>query len=652
MDTLPSPVLLSICSLIWETSPRTLRLFSLVNSNCYHASVPFLYRKLKLEVSTHQRLQDAVSELIVHPLRQQYLAYARQLNLQGKLFRQAESPEDEAELLQRQELFSEREPQSDICSELEMEPSYDLMLRSDQNKLEDAEKETSPSWLPLASLLARLQYLLEMNYTCENMFPPCLLEALSQYHPSCRLSLDMFRFTGCKGQETNPYEMKLIHSPCLHAVTMRFPNHSSESQIDYDEEAVIEAIKTAPNLKEVRLHWCLSQTTNAVHQNLDSPQAGTREVFNPVSIPEEHRPRKSLTSLSLKGASISMERLEKWSQVTDLSKLQSLTMDRVSNPFLSLVTETAAFTSLEKLSMTFGFPRDNEHIQPLAETFFESLPPLKTLRLHRFIGVPLLQKILERHGPSLRELLFKPFGGSIGPPQIQVKPIVLTASDIAHVAELCPLVEQLDLSLHRFQGNYRETACYEALGKFQSLKKVSLDLNYVMPFAQPRTIDDLDESMDELDRQRYGGPCTRMVYNIDACDAMTNAAVDEKLARSIWDVITSSQSGNNRLLSLCIMPRKAIVAGYVSLLIPKVKHIARSFKVTWHGYGNHVDVFEIGKKRREREDKERRQYEADMIRERGSFWDLRDEIFERLWPQSEGQHWHDSWSSFPLKRSS
>ncbi|THC93837.1 hypothetical protein EYZ11_006689 [Aspergillus tanneri] len=671
MNRLPSPILSSICGLLWEDCPRIVHVLALVNSSCYHAAVPFIYSSLSLRLTTGKQLERTVEEIFHHPLRRQCLSYARQLNLGGQIFRLPNSPEDEENISRLEIEYWDglATQETDICSAAELEPTYKDIFTNDGDEQESYESATSAFWAPLATLITHLQHLVVLNYSCVNQFPPCLLEALHMHHPACKLNLDTFRFHSLQRPETDPFERDLIRSPCLHGLTVRYVRSLSEDDIqeDYNEEAVIETVQLAPHLKQLRFQQCSHLITEESEARRSDPKAKRWNGFVPPIPAGGVREKATLTCLTTSGTKVGMDSqtLDEWDRRTDLSTLQSLNLNYVSRTdVLSKATELGCFRSLKKLAIHLAIPCSTAQDRLPAEMFFNSLPPLKTLRLFGLINMPLLQTILKRHGPSLRELRIHPRAVMHTFFNV-VKSMVLTATEISWIGESCPHVEQLDLIMNRSKGDRRETACYEALGKFPALKEVYIHLFYSM---EPlRSVENLDGPLDEYDRLSYNDACgNKSAINAPVLgaplrphewctahirDALINAAIDTKLARAIWETIVSCPSHREILQRLILHPH--VFCADVSYSIEeKVTHMARRLQVDWKGYGNEVDITEIGREIRERRDKEQRRLEREMLEKWGTLQGARladRTIMSRIWPeQSDTQDWRDAWSSLPL----
>lgn len=609
--------------------------------------MPFLYQTLSVKVSSQEGLHQFVAELLDNPRRQQYLSHARKLNVQGKMPRLEESvagySTEGTDIKGRGDVFHQDD---------DLEPRFDEYAFT-YDEEDDEPSEASRSWKPLALLIARLKRLTELNYACVNQFPPCLLQALHEHHPACRLNLHNFRFRSLREPNTDPYEMELIRSPCLHSVCVKHVTRDSNGHEDYNEDAIFQAVAIAPNLKHVKLLRCIPHRTSALREVAHIPRRPWKGFVPPVNTDRVG----NLTSLSFSHLMVTTEeKLEQWSRYTDLSKLQALAF---GSPWTSDVLMKAAtmapFKSLERLSIWLEPTSQDANFQLATEMFFESLNPLKTLRLHGEMDASLVSKILERHGSALRELMLDPYG------------IKFMDLDISSFGESCPLVEELHLPVKRTKSDRRETRCYEAIGKFPSLEKLFLRLECSDMWRQDLpSADEYEEELDNFHRQPtiprnsrvFGMNNEEPLLNFHVRDALINSAVDEQLARSIWDRIAANQP-SGRLSSATIAPRGGDFFGNATApfeLVIRVEHMERSYLITKRASSSsssQVEVVEMGREERESRDRTQRQtvktlegwgcqlYEDDVHL-----------VFQRIWPPKPGSRdWRDDWSSWPLQPS-
>ncbi|KAE8151453.1 hypothetical protein BDV25DRAFT_128787 [Aspergillus avenaceus] len=646
MDRLPTSLLYSFCGLLWDDCPRTVRILSLVNSAWYDACVPHIYSKISFRLESDTGLREELIEIHKNPLRKQCLTYTGILTLDGAFIREGKDDEETKRLsrVKANLLDNLAKREADICSASDLSPPFDRYFASDKHEAEIYEDWTSPRWDPLVAFISELQHLVELNYDCLNAFPPGILVALHEHHPSCRLSVNTFRLRSLNEPKTDHHEIDLLRSPCLHAIN------------DFNEEAARAAVAIAPNLKHVRLQKCMPKFK------------GTWKGFIPPLQHGQVGQKRELTTLSLSGYgnSVHGDKPRQWGEVVDLSKLVSLSLP-FQHATLKDILLGSRFDALEKLDMNIALRCGIAEQQQVIDVFFNELPPLKALRLRGAIDHGLIETAMTRHGPTLLELQLHPFK-----PGLTIRSTAdyssLTPSVLETVAELCPLLEQLDVNIPRSSGDRTETSYYEAISKFQRLKHIHLHLYYSMEPLQ--RVEDIEEPLDDFDKQTYDAANGRdndvsvRIVNIperpqvDLCavhvrDVFMNAAVDSTLARSIWDTIVSSTPRQN-LQTLRIYPHISQAHIMPSSIITKIEHMERAFKVEWEGYGSEVDITELCGRIRERRDAKEKAFEARMVAKWGPLEDERDgdrKIMRRIWPErAHYLDWRDRWCSLPLQR--
>jgi hypothetical protein len=573
------------------------------------------------------------------PLWRPYLTHVRRLNVEGKMPLLGTGFQEEQQLLGRHPIYSS-DKRFDVD---ELEPSYDGVVGDDEDY---GPREPSSSWKPLVSLIARLSRLVELNYACPNQFPPSVLRALHQHHPSCRLNLHNFRFRSLHEPETDPYEIELISSPCLHSLAVRCcRNRCSSCRKGRDEVAVLQAVTIAPHLKHVNL--CRAYLPGDVSYNSLYP-IPCEGFLPPVKTPRVG----NLTSLSFHESGLTAEEFDQWSKHTDLSKLRALGLGGVWQ-FIGFETMvSSSLRSLERLDITLNTwmlgDRDWDRFQQQTERFFESLNPLKTLHLHGEADAYLIIKVLQRHGSALQDLLIDAYEVI----EDHALCLVFTAAEICKFGACCPVLEKLGLTIKRFKGGYQlETSSYEALGNFPSLEKLSLRLDCHSAARDLRYPDTYGEELDDFDKALYhtyirlyqANIRSITLFNFHVRDALHNAAVDEKLGRSIWALISANQP-SSRLSSLRIVPEGggSFATFEDEHMNVGARHISQSFLISKsiRNDRSDVDVVRIGKQAGELRDKKKDDTTDDKLRK----------VFQKIWPpKPDSQDWRQDWSSFPLQ---
>ena len=590
-----------------------------------------------MHVSPSRRPYETVKDLLEHPARRLYLGYTRELTIKGQLYAKGKShgfgqasDKCPGHALQAATDFAERHlpGSAEYWSVASLDPSYKSLFYRD---VEDPETEAI-LWLPLAVLIAKLHYLTEFDYGCEDPIVPCILTALRHYHPSCGLSLSNFRFSKVQERSIIPYELRLLQYPSLHTLEIDI------AMMNFNEDAILEAIKFMPQLKKVELRIKALRATFYKDHYVEFPQ---------LRPPSRHRKdiMGSLSCLSFKGEMAFMDgkRFEYWTHATDFSKLHTLDMGIVQQPTVfSRFNEQVIFSSLKKLAVYLECRIQEQRSRPAMDAFFESLPPLDSLTLAGAMDSVLIQTIVCRHGYSLQDLRLYPVEDPDHSFTTLFK-IVLTPEDIQTIVQACPRLQRLDLTIKRSRGDTREAACYEALSQSTSLKQVNLKLDCA---HDPRSPDEMnDESLDDFDRAPYhSGSSSEVLYHIHARDSIANFAIDETLARSIWDIIRSSR---RNLVSLKVTPESP--RGIPSSLSGIIKHIARELHVQGNHFNDQVVISDTTAKRARMESGETcetRPVTAEEIK-------VNKEIMRRVWPWlSEEQNWRETWRSLSLQQSS
>jgi hypothetical protein len=622
---------------IYDTSPKTVRSLSTVNRGCYHVALPFIYRNFTIKVSDRESLRRDVAKLTENDHSQKHLMYLRRLKLKGQMPLLDEHTGNE--LPHVINMLDERYERDETSSENNTKPQFNAVFVTDRK--EAGADESSRAWSPLISLISSLSHLTDLTYGCDNQVPPCLLHALHRHHPTCRLDIRTFRLRSLREPITDPNELALVTSPCLHSLSVRYVRRDSHGYDDYNEEAVMRAVTIAPNLKHVNMLGCRPADSPRLHFSRKRARVPWKGFVPPL----ETFQIGSLTSLAFCGYQhITKKKLHKWSQHTDLSKIQSLIVTSLSDA--TALMEDAGdtpFKSLKQLNIHLARERNDLTFSAGVEALFNSLNPLTALRLSGSLDPWLMLEILKRHGSTLQELVVDLYETDSNLPRA----MILTRADILNIRDRCPLLHALQLSIKRFKSDWRETQCYEAFGTFPSLTKLSLHLDC----SNPPSRDALDPDGDDFDRELYTSGLSPPLYNAHIRDALINSAVDESLSRSIWDLVSTNKPG-------CPLASLRITSGgggsfgnlYPGPIRNQISHMSRSFLHTRSesNDSDHVDVVEVSKPGREQADKRERERELEAG---GKPSENVTRIFERLWPPKAGSlDWRDDWCSRPLEK--
>lgn len=630
---------------IWETSPRSLRALSLVNSSCYNASAPFVYNKLSLRIRGRGQLYRQVTKLTEGPVAQMVFQYLRRLEVSGympiSVYDKDKDETYEESSLEEDQGLSQGRAIDDF------DPELDYVLCS--FPLDDLPHESLSAWSPLIGLISRLHHLADIIFDCNNQVPPGLPETLHRYHPSCRLDVRSFRFHSLLEHVTDSRELALATSPCLYGLSVRYSWRDSKGFDDYNEEAVMRTVALAPNLKHVRMLRCRPASTAALARSRGRARPPWKGFVPPVQTFN----RGSLETLVCANHSgMNNEYLQKWEQYTDLSSIRTLALKGVSDSQLLVDSAVnARFKAVERLAISFEPEEHDDNFKAAVATFFESLNPLKVLRLTGSLDAAVSTQILQRHGATLRELQVQAY--EVLPYGDPRDPLFLTSTDILTIRDTCPQLADLKLTIKRHKSSKRETRCYEALGTFPALQHLEIFLDCSNPKApqQPSAA----EEPDAYDRHLWDTGCFPLVYNAHIRDALINSAIDDVLARSIWDVIASRKPGRPLAALTVTSDGGGALFAHTSSggLHTRIHHLSRSYRLTRRDDdGGGVEVVELGRKARETYDASDREHE-DRMKESGrtGCYGPMTTAFERIWPRKEGtRDWREDWRSWPLER--
>ncbi|KAL4993713.1 hypothetical protein BDV10DRAFT_189701 [Aspergillus recurvatus] len=488
-------------------------------------------------------------------------------------------------------------------------------------------------WQPLVTLVSRLQNLTALNYGLLNRFPMALHQALARFHPHCNLNI----WTGTMPfPDSKPGEQMFLnsnplqnHLPCLDDYSLsRLRSYAAMCPVN--SERVGSQTRWSHMVRHFT-YLAACRSLRHIDVCLDSRWGTSDEIKRAnakwATIPAPKALAKP-ESLSITGFGPHEHVLLDLAGIFDLSTLRSLDLDVWEHP--TLLQEIApCLPNLQKLLISLDTKlnkdpdlyADHQGIIKAIVTF----SPLQYLCLRGVRNVATLDLIVKRHGPRLKGLLIEPTtAGRVGPlSDMHFKYPHLTAADILRFAESAPNLRELRLPLKRDKGSKDECGIYRALSAFTNLHCLLLDLHY-----------------DTRTAPIYPGwrPSATELREI-----LVNAATDAELARSIWTLVSETQS-SKALRSLSVHP-----FGSESFKMPEaylLMSLAPSFLVQRPAF----DVFEpleikcVAEGRYELEVEWRLQ-EGDGPG-RGLTKSLK-EVFNEVWP-GEGK-WQTRWRSFPLK---
>lgn len=677
---LPFEILQHIASLVRDTHRPSFYAFCATSKRYRLTFVSLIFRELHISVKDCRALQNDVNLLLKSLLNTvcggDVTQHVRHLYLKGCLsmmksdgsevtddFDETTNHEGQLQRFQLEglnELLDENEPFLD--SSLGEE---DPFVTPEQNA----------AWLPVVNLIKTLPNLTKLVYNCRNQFPPSLLNVLHSHRPQCRLYHHTFRLRSLrpKFDRLDPHELAVATSPCLYSVKLRCSHYIEEGEPDQNPQAIWELVAgLAPNLKEVSVVY----HPLTAHQYSSGPQDWQ-------GLPGFARGQTgSLTLLSVNGILPPPVwlpgSLQKWTSHIDFSSLRQLSLGGAHHSGTRESRHGLTTAALEFLARACSFPKlaslhillmrrhpVGENVDPhanakyinAATAFFDSLRPLRKLSVAGSILPEILDVILSRHGRTVVDLKLCPFEDPWArmTDYIPYVPMTITKAQILQINDHCPALESLSIYIKRTMSDASEVGLYTSLARIRPLQSLFLILD-CSNWRVCRDPDLEDEAwFDEDDKKKFEGPW-RALKRGHVRQAFINCAVDETLARSIWDVIAKHKDGR-RLLSLKLHTTGAMnfgMPGQVSRMIDIVHQLSRSWLIERGVRDDEHDVLhvrELGLEARKARDKEMQdRLEAEGCAEDYERLQAGLKVFRRIWPEKEANRpWKDDWTSYSLQ---
>ncbi|KAJ5887364.1 hypothetical protein N7495_007405 [Penicillium taxi] len=407
-------------------------------------------------------------------------------------------------------------------------------------------------WSPVIDLIRRIPYLHDVNIFVFYGGPIELFEALSQYHPTCRVSffstlMDRHPLRGCG-------MFPIIHpvwpsSPMLYAVHLTALEDSDRSPLFVHPDRTLQNfVLYAPNLKTIAL-----RISSRCH-----PQT-RREHLRGFGVDKEARSDKPPGPGRIETMSwplrteMTAEQFQDWQTITDFSILRSLNFGCIRNStLLQSIVDDHPFRQLRRLTVALVPRKDDDgpKFWQAAESMFSSLPCLTHLSLLGMYTAEFANNVIGyKHGQTLVELGLH---GEIQPESCsrgrsisrlcekgQVGPIFST-KHVRWLADYCPSLQKLQICVQGYPDP--QTDMSSALGRFPSLKKLDLVLNCLPQIDANRMPVPLRE-LTEFEK----GMASDSKWGSDVCprwfirDCMINCAMSEIFVKQFFTQIRTSQ---------------------------------------------------------------------------------------------------------------
>ncbi|KAF2123667.1 hypothetical protein P153DRAFT_412508 [Dothidotthia symphoricarpi CBS 119687] len=628
IPSLPLEIVQQIADCVEIVHRPSLFAFSLASRACHRAAAFLVFRKLSITIHNREGLRRDADRLVETLFRADSARQVQNITIKGALRLNTKR----TDIYNPDECWLRRSGLAEILVDEELMDNSRRYVVYDERVIEESSEEDM-AWAPIVSLLQALPGLRDLVYDCQSQLPPSLLRALHEQHPLCRLHHLTFRFRTLLWGVPYPYEMELATSPSLYRVRVTCTYQDSDGDFDFNRDAVMElAAGLAPNLKEV--------TILDLNPYLSSSQRSVRKPSwqgLPGCIGEG---TGSLTSLSLKGFEgfIRPAQLQSWAKHTDFAHLQHLVLGGLSLIFpCGLSGET-----MEWIARNLSFPylktlvvyltRDDTfierpHYNENAISFFQAINSLEELSINGPMEPQIIDAVLNHYGPTLKKLRFNPMEHM--------------SDRIVQIQAQCPVLEELAIPVMRNKSSASETEIYKCFGKMKSLRFLFLTLDCAnWRIGRDPTYDPCFNEGD----QELAWIHTKNVKRGNVREALINSAVDETLARSIWEIIAENKTGR-RLEQLKLWTKNG--GNFASTASTyAISTAAKSMSRSWlikrlpRDDTEDIAVKELGQCARETHERESSK-KLECVVER---------IYHSIWPRKkDSKNWRDDWSSFPLE---
>jgi hypothetical protein len=646
--SLPLEILQHIAVYVGIAHRPSLYAFGMTSKACHKASVFLLFRQISITVHDREGLRRDVDRLIKTISRTDSSHYVQHITIQGALKLNAKKTE---------EGYSRIMPwlvTSGLIEILDEESiSYHGLYAVYDEPVIKKSSEEDMAWAPLVNFLQANTHLKDLVYDCQSQFPPSLLRVLHEQHPQCRLHHLSFRFRTLLWGVPYPYEMELATSPSLYKVKLACARRDSDSDDDFNLEAVMELTTgLAPNLKEVTILNLLPARSLSSVRPRGSWQGLPGFTGEKVG---------SLTSLSLKGFSRlnTPTILQNWARHTDFTCLQHLALggahdvptSGLSGETMAWVARNHSFPQLKTLSVYLtrdDLFHERPHYSEHAVSFFQAFESLKELSIDGPIDSKILATVLSHHGQTLRKLSLHPSEDTAIDTgrDLQDIPLEFTKNHILQIESQCPVLEELVIPVKRNNSSASEAEMYRCFGRMKRLRYLFL----ILDCSNWRVTRDsnYNPKFDEKDQK----PLSLFTYYIlkrgELKKTFIDCAVDEALARSIWNTISQNKTGR-RLEQLKLWTTGGGIYGASTGLPNNAQAIVGNLAQSWlfervpQDDKEDFTVRELGQNGRKARCQDEPKY---LDRSPDSeIW----EVFRSIWPAKEGsKDWRDDWSSFSL----
>ncbi|KAH8819158.1 hypothetical protein F5884DRAFT_743582 [Xylogone sp. PMI_703] len=473
LTDLPESIISLIVSHLAEL-PEVLNNVRLVNQVFYRAAAPFLYRHAKIEISSRRKLKEWIKELEVKLFHRDFPFYVRSLKISGRMPELSEDKDEDYDPTHSQPPSPYDDDDDD---DAEYHAEFGEVFARDLP--DGSPEEVAEAWAPLVSWIRKCTHLADLIWVCNNQLPPSILDVIQQQHSTCRIHLRTFRLRSLADPVTDPHELNLIQSPCLHSISVKTVNKDSDGNPDYNGNAIFQVTALAPKLRHLNVVVCRAASSAAlVSSRRNNRPAEPWKGFVP---PLEITTKGLLTSLSYPGKrGISVKDIEEWDKYVDMAKIHYLILGDVSDPLVfRSIGQKIHFTSLTRLD--FGLSPTTvqmaDSLASEAKAFIRLLQPLREFRFTGYLTSPILDSILERHGATLLRLTLNPEGSAgrnvyIKSPIPKIRP-----EEIEEIETHCPFLEYLNICFSDLTPAESKTGLLSFRPKINRLRQLEVNIN-------------------------------------------------------------------------------------------------------------------------------------------------------------------------------
>ncbi|KAH6718170.1 hypothetical protein BKA61DRAFT_716884 [Leptodontidium sp. MPI-SDFR-AT-0119] len=543
---------------------QSLRAFCLTSKSCHAATESQRFSQIELKIRYPQYLHSALTRW------NDILAGGQQRHVRRLKISEFETAEDKdmarktGRHRQKEDLYKEAGDEwntrhyfqvHDFCRPSYEEMCYDVCgVRISQ----------SESWDALSHFIGELPGLQDLVWAAGSYVPPGVLSITAER--GIRLHVYDFYLPSLVQAREAPepistQDYTLYTLPSLYSITVRASSFVPGGKVSYIQDAVIQMVaRRAPNLA----HLCMVPTTGSRELGSDLDQTVSLGRPNWKGFfPEQVDSTQELEGVTARSSSSSRGKLqtlvfpmyvpggiEHWARHTDFSRLSSLVMswERGNGIALTTIASQGNLKYLKKLRL-FCINDDETKSSQHADInlLFSSLNPLERLDASGYIGPTTFDIITRQHGPGLRALKIS----SCLPYDLDGRESLLVTFSgpvLEKLAANSPHLTHLDISINRTRGDKHEVAIYRALSRFPRLEHVALRLGFrVGPDGESWDKESNGPHPLQLAAEERDSSKIPLVY---LQEAFSNGAIDEKLARSIFEVIAGGKRNTLRYLRL------------------------------------------------------------------------------------------------------